>query len=60
MGLYNFERAPGFVLTIRGDTIGRLYRSDVRAGGARWVWMNVCAMPWGSVEKRATPLGGEP
>ena len=57
---YTFgERAPDFVLTIRGETIGRVYHCEVRHGGPRWVWAIVCAIPWSHTEKPAVPLGGE-
>lgn len=57
---YTFgERAPDFVLTIRGETIGRVYHCEVRHGDPRWVWTIVCAMRWVTVEKPTVPLSGE-
>ncbi|MFG5120894.1 hypothetical protein [Methylorubrum sp. POS3] len=53
------ERAPDFVLAIRGEMIGRVYHCEVRHGGPRWVWTILCSIRWVSAHKPTIMPGGE-
>lgn len=56
---YTFgERGPDFVLTIRGEAIGRVHLVALPAGPA-WRWAVHCSRRFGTVPKPHVPIGGE-
>ncbi|WP_342152293.1 hypothetical protein [Methylorubrum sp. SB2] len=56
---YTFgERGPDFLLTVRGEAIGRVYLVTYPAGPT-WLWAIHCSRRFVAVWKPHIPIGGE-